>query len=910
MPDQVIGTARIDVTADPSGVLKAVAQAKASLADMSKDAQAQYKKLSTAEKRRVDSLIRQADTVGMSRAQQLAYNASLKTSGPLLDDLTRRLQANEGALRTGGIAFNKYGLSAKQTEAALRQVPSQITDIVVSLQGGQRPLNVLLQQGGQLRDIFGGVVPALRAMSAALFSLLINPVTIAAGALIGLAVAYKKGSEEAQAFNATLITTGNAIGVTVDGLQALSKNVGAATVGQHNAAEVINQFAKAGKVASVNLGDYAQIAIQWSQATGESTQSIVDNFSRLAKDPLKTLKELDDQMHFLTATEYEHARALDETGTSTEQAKNAQQLYAAALADRTPKMVENLGLVEKAWRDIKNGTIGAIDALLAIGRSQSLFQQLADAQARVKIAENSPGNSKAKENAIAYNKAVVAGLEDQIRFQGILARGGQKADQDRIAGVKLADERADFLKGGRTKSQQKDDDVAAETRKWQEVSAGLEQGSAEYEKLYAAHKERLAQIDKKYETRSKSGGAVRDDAATRMLMSLHEQEASLREQLASNDKLTSAQQQLAKFNQQIADIKNKQILTADQKSLLARQDEIRAQLDINVQLERENEARKETLALMQRMAQIRDSSAQQLASDTSQHNDVLDAFGQGDQTIERIRARRKLYEDAVKDQRRLTKGIDLGLVDPEKLKEGTALIQQELAARLAEQDRYYKEIDEKQADWLLGAKHGLNSYAEESSKVYEMVSDVATKTFSEIEDGLVEGAFNWSKFADSVIKDIYRIYLRSQILGPIAKMLGGSGGGFLSGISDALGGLLGGGGGLPDTALWALPTMATGGYTGPGGKYEPAGVVHKGEYVLTQEATNRIGVGTLNRLNRGYATGGLVTGAQSSGQQQSDRRTIVVQMTVNTPDADSFRRSKSQLAREMGRTAQLAMART
>ena len=48
------------------------------------------------------------------------------------------------------------GISDKQTAAALRGVPAQFTDIIVSLQGGQAPLTVLLQQGGQLKDMFGG----------------------------------------------------------------------------------------------------------------------------------------------------------------------------------------------------------------------------------------------------------------------------------------------------------------------------------------------------------------------------------------------------------------------------------------------------------------------------------------------------------------------------------------------------------------------------------------------------------------------------------------------------------------------------------------------------------------------------------------------------------------------------------
>ena len=52
-----------------------------------------------------------------------------------------------------------------------------------------------------------------------------------------------------------------------------------------------------------------------------------------------------------------------------------------------------------------------------------------------------------------------------------------------------------------------------------------------------------------------------------------------------------------------------------------------------------------------------------------------------------------------------------------------------------------------------------------------------------------------------------------------------------------------------------------GGYTGDGGKYTPAGIVHKGEYVITKEATARLGTGYLDYLNygkRGFANGGGV----------------------------------------------------
>lgn len=59
--------------------------------------------------------------------------------------------------------------------------------------------------------------------------------------------------------------------------------------------------------------------------------------------------------------------------------------------------------------------------------------------------------------------------------------------------------------------------------------------------------------------------------------------------------------------------------------------------------------------------------------------------------------------------------------------------------------------------------------------------------------------------------------------------------------------------------------FAEGGYTGPGGKYEAAGIVHRGEFVFPQESVERIGLGRLEAMKNGYAAGGLVGRAMSGG---------------------------------------------
>jgi TP901 family phage tail tape measure protein len=69
---------------------------------------------------------------------------------------------------------------------------------------------------------------------------------------------------------------------------------------------------------------------------------------------------------------------------------------------------------------------------------------------------------------------------------------------------------------------------------------------------------------------------------------------------------------------------------------------------------------------------------------------------------------------------------------------------------------------------------------------------------------------------------------------------------------------------------------ASGGYTGSGGKYQPAGIVHRGEFVFPQEAVNRIGVGRLGALAGlpGYADGGAVGGINTMVTVQADAATL------------------------------------
>src|SRR5690606_25098006 len=141
-----------------------------------------------------------------------------------LEEVRLKQEQASAALGAGTIQLNQYGMSAKQTAAALRGVPAQLTDIFVSLQGGQRPMTVLIQQGGQLKDMFGGIVPAARALGSTLLGM-INPITVAAAAAGTLFMAYRQGAAEMEAFNSAITISGGIAGVTSGQLAEMATNI-------------------------------------------------------------------------------------------------------------------------------------------------------------------------------------------------------------------------------------------------------------------------------------------------------------------------------------------------------------------------------------------------------------------------------------------------------------------------------------------------------------------------------------------------------------------------------------------------------------------------------------------------------------------------------------------------------------
>jgi len=197
-------------------------------------------------------------------------------------DLDKLERAGKGAAKVAvdtSKAFDKAGMSAAQLANATRTLPAQFTDIATGLASGQRPLSVLLQQGGQLKDMFGGVGPAARAMAGYIGGL-INPFTLAAAATTALVVAWKEGRSEATEYNKAIVLTGNYAGVTAGQLSDLAKGLAGVAGSQHDAAAALAEVTASGKFTAQQIGQVGAAALAMQQLTG---QAIGDTIKQLPR---------------------------------------------------------------------------------------------------------------------------------------------------------------------------------------------------------------------------------------------------------------------------------------------------------------------------------------------------------------------------------------------------------------------------------------------------------------------------------------------------------------------------------------------------------------------------------------------------------------------------------------------------
>ena len=433
----------------------AAAQAAREEAESQKQAAVAKQRAADQQQSFIAGLRDQVAVQGKSQAEILRYRAAQL-------GVTKDAEQYIAQLERANASTGKIGVSAAQTAAALRGVPAQFTDIVTALQGGQQPLTVFLQQGGQLKDMFGGAGAAAKALGGYVLGL-INPLTVTTAAVGVLGYAFYKGAQEQQDFQRTLILTGNAAGVTASQLGSIAAKVGSmgnGTTGR--AAEVLNQIAASGKVAAGSLTTFTDAALKMERAGGPAAEETAKAFADLGKAPLEASLKLNESANYLTRSVYEQIKALEEQGKTVDAAAVAQKAYADSLNDRADAMVANLGYIEKGWKAIKKESAEALDTLLSIGRAEGPEQLIARLQTM--RANKSVGlDGYADTNAGKRVQADIAAIDQEIArlskrlmlTNDIAASEKQRADAVK-AGVEFDKESDKYL----TKREQMEREIA------------------------------------------------------------------------------------------------------------------------------------------------------------------------------------------------------------------------------------------------------------------------------------------------------------------------------------------------------------------------------------------------------------------------------------------------------------------
>lgn len=358
---QTIGTARVDIVVNTDSLQAGIEAGKRQLAgfkDAGSAVQQELDRMTASQRRQAEQLLRNVNTLGLGKQGLAAFKVETQASGAMQDYLRERLRAASAEAETATKQFNQYGMTQKQVAAAMRGVPAQITDIVVSLQGGQRPLTVLLQQGGQLKDLFGGIRPAAAALASTALGL-INPWTVAAATLGAVAFSAVQAESKLRDLNrlSTMFTVrGNAL--DVDSVKALIADLAQLPgVSRGVAGEVVAAFAQVRQVGPEILAPLSGLVRDYAAAIGSDVPAAAAKLADAFEDPKQGAELLDKQLNILTADQLVSIQTLLEHGRTAE----AQGVLLEALKAKVQGLAEEgMTPLERAMDGLGNAWDGAM----------------------------------------------------------------------------------------------------------------------------------------------------------------------------------------------------------------------------------------------------------------------------------------------------------------------------------------------------------------------------------------------------------------------------------------------------------------------------------------------------------------------------------------------------------------------
>jgi lambda family phage tail tape measure protein len=259
---------------------------------------------------------------------------------------------------------NAAGAQFKMNEQQKIQLTYQTTDLFTQIASGQSPFIAILQQGGQLKDVMGGIGPMFKAIGT-LFTPFSVGMTTAAVAVGSLSYALYKAIDDLDKFKDAMTLTGGFAGVTYDKLLNLGNVLSDktnASIG--DARDLMQQLAASGKFTTTSMEAVGEVILRFAKIAGVDAKKAAETLIPLLDGTASSAKQLNDKYHFLTLEQYKNIEALEKQGRLQESAK----MQATLLNESLASTQRQLGNLELAWQSLANFASKAWDAMMGWGR--------------------------------------------------------------------------------------------------------------------------------------------------------------------------------------------------------------------------------------------------------------------------------------------------------------------------------------------------------------------------------------------------------------------------------------------------------------------------------------------------------------------------------------------------------------
>lgn len=624
-------------------------------------------------------------------------------------------------------AAKRAGISIGQYNNAMRMLPAQLTDVATQLAGGQSPWLILLQQGGQVKDSFGGLIPTFRGLLGAVSPLAVGVAALtAAGA--GIGYIFYQGTSTLSDFNKTLTLSGNTAGLTTDRMLALAKSGQQAGLTFDQTTDSLTALINAGVGAGARFDELSQSVAKFSTASGIPIEKVAEAFGKLTNDPTSGLIAMAQQFHNVTAEQIDYVAQLQRSGDEAAALQAANDAATKGFNTQTQSLIDNMGTIERSADSLKRAFKSMWDAALDLGRPDTAGEMVSKAQSAFKQADdiwNLRKNDRYvndEARARFWNDRESARLAlDMAQQQAGIAKASAAAAEKEAEAESEKQKYAAQAQANYAKSQ-----TALEkyTARQNELNKALKEGHI----LQADYAINMAAAKKEYEATLKktpkpkgvkvSAGDRSSDQTDAETLQLMTQLKLLQQHTGLNDTISQQRKNLwslqSKFTV-IEEASKTRALSKDEQSLLASKDKVLAQAELNAKLG-------DQIVAQERLNKLQDNSLKYVTQMQEKTAALTDSAGLSDRDAQRNNERAQLRQG--------WKNQGGSLEDEGYQKELSAL------------EGYYAAQDEMRNNWLAGVQSSWENYADMATNYNQIAADTTNTALSGVTSNLQQGLYD------------------------------------------------------------------------------------------------------------------------------------------------------------------------